>query len=71
MKNWITLNEPWTFSVKGYAVGAKAPGRCSSWLNPDCNGGDSGTEPYLATHYQLLAHAAAVNLYKTKYQVIN
>ncbi|KAK8463850.1 hypothetical protein PHAVU_011G055800, partial [Phaseolus vulgaris] len=68
VKNWITLNEPWTFSVKGYAVGAKAPGRCSSWLNLDCNGGDSGTEPYLATHYQLLAHAAAVNLYKTKYQ---
>ncbi|XP_050897570.1 cyanogenic beta-glucosidase [Lathyrus oleraceus] len=29
--------------------------------------GDSGTEPYLTSHYQLLAHAAA-KLYKTKYQ---
>ncbi|XP_022634119.1 beta-glucosidase 12 isoform X3 [Vigna radiata var. radiata] len=32
------------------------------------NGGDSGTEPYLTSHYQLLAHAAAAKLYKTKYQ---
>ncbi|PNY00717.1 beta-glucosidase 24-like protein [Trifolium pratense] len=46
-----------------------APGRCSSWFNPNCTGGDSGTEPYLVSHYQLLAHAAAVNVYKTKYQV--
>ncbi|WVZ02107.1 hypothetical protein V8G54_022913 [Vigna mungo] len=67
VKKWITLNEPWTFSNKGYALGAKAPGRCSSWLSPKCNGGDSGTEPYLATHHQLLAHAAAVNVYKSKY----
>lgn len=46
-----------------------APGRCSAWVNPNCTGGDSGTEPYLVTHYQLLAHAAAVRVYKTKYQV--
>jgi len=47
----------------------KFPGRCSSWLKSNCTGGDSGTEPYLVAHYQLLAHAAVVNLYKTKYQV--
>ncbi|KAB2602722.1 cyanogenic beta-glucosidase-like [Pyrus ussuriensis x Pyrus communis] len=29
---------------------------------------DSGTEPYLVTHHQLLAHAAAVKLYREKYQ---
>ncbi|CAJ1933299.1 unnamed protein product [Sphenostylis stenocarpa] len=68
VKNWITLNEPWSFSHKGYATGTMGPGRCSSWSNPNCYGGDSGTEPYLVTHHQLLAHAAAVNLYKTKYQ---
>ncbi|KAJ1378835.1 Glycoside hydrolase family 1 [Sesbania bispinosa] len=45
-----------------------APGRCSSWLNSNCTGGDSAIEPYLVTHHQLLAHAAAVNVYKTKYQ---
>ncbi|XP_057751346.1 beta-glucosidase 12-like [Arachis stenosperma] len=44
VKYWITLNEPWTYSV----------------------GVD---KPYLATHYQLLAHAAAVQIYKAKYQV--
>jgi len=33
-------------------------------------GGDSAIEPYLVTHYQLLAHAAAVDVYKKKYQVI-
>ncbi|KAK7282135.1 hypothetical protein RIF29_10704 [Crotalaria pallida] len=45
-------------------------GRCSEWLKLNCTGGDSGTEPYLTSHYQLLAHAAAANLYKTKYQVL-
>ncbi|XP_027912093.1 beta-glucosidase 13-like [Vigna unguiculata] len=70
VKNWITLNEPLTYSQQGYTVGIMAPGRCSSWLNPSCNGGDSGTEPYLVTHHQLLAHAAAVNVYKTKYERI-
>lgn len=62
------MNEPWSYSQNGYANGEMAPGRCSSWLNPNCTGGDSGLEPYLTAHYQLLAHAAAVNVYKTKYQ---
>ncbi|KAM7502628.1 hypothetical protein LguiB_001532 [Lonicera macranthoides] len=31
-------------------------------------GGDSGTEPYIISHNQLLAHAAAVKVYKHKYQ---
>ncbi|KAA8549578.1 hypothetical protein F0562_001404 [Nyssa sinensis] len=52
----------------GYATGALAPGRCSAWMNPNCTGGDSGREPYMVTHNQLLAHAAAVKLYKEKYQ---
>ncbi|KAJ1377066.1 Glycosyl hydrolases family 1, N-terminal conserved site, partial [Sesbania bispinosa] len=68
VKHWITLNEPWTYSNGGYATGMLAPGRCSKWLNPNCTGGDSGTEPYLVSHHQLLAHAAAVQVYKQKYQ---
>ncbi|XP_061355852.1 beta-glucosidase 24-like [Gastrolobium bilobum] len=68
IKHWITLNEPWTFSTLGYAEGKMAPGRCSPWQNLNCIGGDSATEPYLVAHNQLLAHAAAVNVYKTKYQ---
>ncbi|KAM7510205.1 hypothetical protein LguiB_009080 [Lonicera macranthoides] len=27
VKHWITLNEPWTFSYGGYAIGRFAPGR--------------------------------------------
>jgi len=63
------LNEPWTFSKYGYADGISPPGRCSTWQNLSCNDGDSAIEPYIVTHNQLLAHAAAVNVYKTKYQV--
>ncbi|XP_010257423.1 PREDICTED: beta-glucosidase 12-like [Nelumbo nucifera] len=68
VKHWITLNEPSTFSSSGYATGTFAPGRCSSWLNRNCTGGNSGTEPYAVAHNQLLAHAAAVKVYKEKYQ---
>jgi beta-glucosidase len=55
--------------MNAYAYGKFAPGRCSDWLKRNCTGGDSGTEPYLTAHYQLLAHAAATKLYKIKYQV--
>ncbi|TQD82377.1 hypothetical protein C1H46_032069 [Malus baccata] len=68
VKHWITLNEPLSVSKNGYASGKYAPGRCSDWLNLNCLGGDSGTEPYLVRHHQLLAHAAAVKLYREKYQ---
>ncbi|GLT57777.1 hypothetical protein SLA2020_307260 [Shorea laevis] len=70
VKHWITLNEPGGFGIGGYAMGVAPPGRCSSWLKMDCSGGDSATEPYVVSHHQLLAHAAAVNLYKQKYQAI-
>ncbi|XP_058006869.1 beta-glucosidase 12 [Hevea brasiliensis] len=69
VKHWITLNEPLTVVVDGYATGIKAPGRCSEWLPFNCTGGDSSTEPYIAAHNQLLAHAAAVKVYRDKYQM--
>ncbi|XP_030953584.1 beta-glucosidase 12-like isoform X2 [Quercus lobata] len=68
VKHWITLNEPWSFSSGGYAEKSLAPGRCSTWQNLNCTGGDSGIEPYLVTHHELLSHAAAVEVYKKKYQ---
>ncbi|KAK2997005.1 hypothetical protein RJ639_019447, partial [Escallonia herrerae] len=68
VKNWITLNEPWTYAVYGYDTGYMSPGRCSSWNNANCTGGDSGTEPYLATHNLLLSHANAVEVYRKKYK---
>ncbi|KAM7512045.1 hypothetical protein LguiB_010920 [Lonicera macranthoides] len=85
VKNWITLNEPWTYSVGGYVMGTFAPGRgastsehvsgtlppgrCFPWQQHTCSNGNPGTEPYLVSHNQLLAHAATVDLYKQKFQV--
>ncbi|KAL6279024.1 hypothetical protein ACE6H2_022625 [Prunus campanulata] len=58
VKDWITINEPLQTAINGYAIGIFAPGRheCSS------------TEPYLVAHHQLLAHAAAVSIYRSKYK---
>ncbi|RRT73198.1 hypothetical protein B296_00032911, partial [Ensete ventricosum] len=68
VKHWITLNEPWTYCRSGYSTGTFAPGRCSPWAEGKCTEGDSAREPYLCAHYQLLSHAAAVKLYRRKYQ---
>ncbi|CAL9135960.1 unnamed protein product, partial [Musa textilis] len=68
VKHWITLNEPWSYCRLGYSEGTFAPGRCSPWAEGKCTEGDSAREPYLCAHYQLLSHAAAVKLYRRKYQ---
>ncbi|KAK4591731.1 hypothetical protein RGQ29_016248 [Quercus rubra] len=67
VKYWITINEPNLFTIGGYATGTKAPGRCSNYVG-NCTYGNSGTEPYIVGHNLLLSHAAAVKLYKKKYQ---
>ncbi|KAK4491552.1 hypothetical protein RD792_002304 [Penstemon davidsonii] len=68
VKYWITINEPWTFSIYGYEFGWFAPGRCSN--SHDCTAGNSATESYIVMHNQLLAHTAVVNLYRNKYQAL-
>ncbi|CAL9242594.1 unnamed protein product [Arabidopsis halleri] len=68
VKNWITINQLYTVPTRGYAMGTDAPGRCSDWLNKDCYDGDSGREPYIVAHNQLLAHAEVVDLYRKKYK---
>ncbi|CAN0880850.1 Beta-glucosidase 24 [Linum grandiflorum] len=68
VKHWITLNEPHSLANGGYSEGTFAPGRCSSTNGRQCDSGDSATEPYIVGHNQLLAHAAAVQLYRQKYQ---
>lgn len=55
VKNWITLNEPWVVSILGYGQGMFAPGRTSN------------SEPYLAAHHLILAHAKAVTLFRENY----
>ncbi|XP_038879840.1 beta-glucosidase 12-like [Benincasa hispida] len=67
VKHWITFNEQYIFALNGYATGEFAPGRGSSSQPFNCLGGDSGTEPYLVGHHQILAHATSVKLYKSKY----
>lgn len=59
VKNWITLNEPLQTAVNGYDNGIFAPGRRENSL----------TEPYLVAHHQILAHAAAVSIYRKKFKV--
>jgi beta-glucosidase len=66
IKNWLTLNEPHTVAMNGYCYGSHAPGRCSD--RTICPTGNSATEPYIAAHNMLLAHAKAVDVYRKKYQ---
>nr|POE70887.1 isoform 2 of beta-glucosidase 17 [Quercus suber] len=68
VKHWVTLNEPNNLGVNGYTSGSFAPGRCSSYLG-NCTAGNSATESYIVAHHLILAHGAAVKLYKDKYQL--
>ncbi|KAL4325635.1 hypothetical protein GQ457_11G028500 [Hibiscus cannabinus] len=67
VKHWITINEPFIVAKYGYTAGNAPPGRCSD--RRECAFGNSATEPYIAIHNLLLAHATAARLYKDKYQV--
>ncbi|KAL8152303.1 hypothetical protein V2J09_010063 [Rumex salicifolius] len=67
VKQWATLNEPNIMTQLGFALGLFPPARCSPYINANCTGGDSATEPYLVGHHLLLCHSAAVHLYKHKY----
>ncbi|CAN1826294.1 Beta-glucosidase 46 [Linum perenne] len=68
VKYWSTFNEP-NFQVAfGYRQGTFPPSRCSGELG-NCTAGDSETEPFIAAHNVILSHAAAVHVYRTKYQV--
>ncbi|KAK4490962.1 hypothetical protein RD792_001683, partial [Penstemon davidsonii] len=99
VKHWITLNEPWTYSVHGYAGRIFPPGkksastnivtygnkhknnftgyrsadpnliqpliRCNITIDPQKN---STKEVYTVARNLLLAHAQAVQSYRTKFQ---
>jgi beta-glucosidase len=66
VKNWITLNEPWCYSYLGHYTAEHAPGRCSD--RSKCKEGNRETEPYIVAHNLILAHATAVQIYRTRYQ---
>ncbi|GMY15070.1 beta-glucosidase [Fagus crenata] len=67
VKNWITINEPSVLADFGYMYGIAPPFRCSYPAGP-CAAGNSSTEPYIVSHNMILAHAAAVRLYRERYQ---
>ncbi|XP_022899076.1 beta-glucosidase 11-like isoform X2 [Olea europaea var. sylvestris] len=65
---WTTINEANIFSVGGYDEGSSPPGHCSLPVQNNCSKGNSSIEPYIVGHNILLAHSAAVKLYKKKYK---
>ncbi|KAL1226129.1 Beta-glucosidase 45 [Cardamine amara subsp. amara] len=67
VKLWTTINEPNQQLILGYLYGIIPPSRCSSPYG-NCSHGNSETEPFIAAHNMILAHAAAVSIYRTKYQ---
>ncbi|KAK8947142.1 Beta-glucosidase 22 [Platanthera zijinensis] len=69
VSHWTTIVEPNVYALGGYDSGIFAPARCSyPFGRTNCTAGNSTTEPYIAVHNMLLAHAKVVNLYRTKYQ---
>ncbi|CAL5192323.1 unnamed protein product [Lathyrus oleraceus] len=70
VKYWTTLNEVNVFAMVGYGIGAAPPQRCSPFSLGNCSRGNSSTEPYLAAHHMLLAHASVARLYNKKYKGI-
>ncbi|KAH9730421.1 Beta-glucosidase 11 [Citrus sinensis] len=64
---WTTVNEPNAFALLGYDIGIAPPKRCSPPFK-NCRKGNSSTEPYMAVHHVLLAHASVARLYRKNYQ---
>ncbi|KAM4112915.1 hypothetical protein ACJW30_05G178000 [Castanea mollissima] len=67
VKYWATFNEPNLQVTNGYRSGIYPPARCSSPFG-NCNDGDSEKEPFVAAHNIILSHAAAVDIFRSKYQ---
>jgi beta-glucosidase len=66
---WSTVNEVNVLAIGAYDQGIMAPFRCSPPFGmQNCTGGNSTTEPYIAAHNIMLAHATTVRLYRNKYQ---
>ncbi|PYH45662.1 glycoside hydrolase family 1 protein [Aspergillus saccharolyticus JOP 1030-1] len=66
VKHWITFNEPWCSAVLGYNVGQFAPGRTSDRSKSAV--GDGSREPWIVGHNLLVAHGAAVKVYREEFK---
>lgn len=67
VKYWVTFNEPNLWVPFSYRKGKYPPNRCSVPFG-NCSEGDSEKEPFVTAHNIILSHAAAVHIYRTKYQ---
>ncbi|KAL1952931.1 hypothetical protein VTO42DRAFT_3934 [Malbranchea cinnamomea] len=69
VKHWITFNEPWCSAVLGFNTGLFAPGRTSDRTkSPE---GDSSRECWIAGHSMLVAHGAAVKIFREEFKPIH
>ncbi|CAA2969060.1 beta-glucosidase-like [Olea europaea subsp. europaea] len=83
VKHWVTLNEPWSYTVQGYVSGTFPRARGGTSVEPVTAisrhrygqgalsipvDGNPGTEPYIVAHHMILSHAAAVDIYRHRYQ---
>ncbi|CZT49723.1 probable beta-glucosidase [Rhynchosporium secalis] len=66
---WITFNEPWCSSILGYNTGFFAPGHTSDRTKSAV--GDSTTECWIVGHNFLIAHGAAVKIYREEFKPKN
>jgi beta-glucosidase len=62
------MDEPNVIAIAAYDNGGFPPCRCSPPFGINCTVGNSSVEPYIVGHNSVLAHAAAVRLYREKYQ---
>ncbi|PWY92018.1 putative beta-glucosidase [Aspergillus heteromorphus CBS 117.55] len=69
VKHWITFNEPWCSSVLGYNVGQFAPGRTSDRTKSPV--GDGSRECWVVGHNLLVAHGAAVRVYREEFRGVD
>lgn len=67
VKYWTTFNEPNLQVSLGYRKGKHPPCRCSGKFG-NCSEGDSEKDPFVAAHNIILSHAAAVDIYRNRYQ---
>lgn len=66
VKHWMTFTEPWNISISGYVTGVYAPGRCSDREKSPV--GDSAREGWIVGHNILIAHGAAVKIYREEFK---
>ncbi|XP_066348376.1 beta-glucosidase 16-like isoform X1 [Miscanthus floridulus] len=67
VKHWATFNEANFLTKLKYFMGKFPPSHCSEPYGK-CDSGNSSTEPYIAAHNMILAHAKAVNIYRKYYK---